>query len=158
VQPSATAPAAAAAAAAAGGDQWMEMTRDLELATLCEHHLLPFHGAVHVAYVHSGGGGGGGGDSPQPAPTPLPRSALQAIVTRHGRRLQVQERLTRDIARDVQAATARGLSRGSQSSTCLRLISAVLKPLCYHRSDHVNCRVSLESSEINVNTVASPSS
>ena len=100
----------------------VEMERDLELATLCEHHLLPFHGAVHVAYVLPTGQVMGQGqgqvmgqvqsgddddddDGGRPRRGPLPRSVLQEIVHRHGRRLQVQERLTRDIARDVAAAT-----------------------------------------------------
>ena len=70
--------------------------RDLELATLCEHHLLPFHGAVHVEYALGGG---------HEKSRPLSRLETQQIVTRHGRRFQVQERLTRDIARDVLAMT-----------------------------------------------------
>ena len=66
--------------------------RDLELATLCEHHLLPFHGAVHVAYLADA------------ATKPLTRAEAQRAVARHGRRFQVQERLTR---------TSRGTSRRS---------------------------------------------
>ena len=67
--------------------------RDLELATLCEHHLLPFHGAVHVAYAADA------------RTKPLSRAAAQRAVARRGHRFQVQERLTRDIARDVAALT-----------------------------------------------------
>ena len=100
-------PTAAAAAKSEGtGVGCVEMERDLELATLCEHHLLPFHGAVHVAYVLPTGQVQSGDDNDGDRPRgPLPRSVLQEIVHRHGRRLQVQERLTRDIARDVAAAT-----------------------------------------------------
>ena len=64
--------------------------RDLELATLCEHHLLPFHGAVHVSYAVSG------------TTRQLTRGELQRIVTTHGRRLQVQERLTRQVCEALQ--------------------------------------------------------
>jgi len=127
--------AAPAAAAAAGGQQmvgtkvdWeMEMERDLELATLCEHHLLPFHGAVHVAYVLGGGGSDG---TPTPRPRlPLPRAALQEIVLRHARRLQVQERLTRDIARDVAAATgAAGVMVAVRASHLCMIARGVEKP------------------------------
>ena len=92
----------AAAAAGAGpgaggagimGQQHMEVVRDLELATLCEHHLLPFHGAVHVSYIRPDAPAADPADSADPAgapppPLPLPRAVLQSIVTRHGRRLQ----------------------------------------------------------------------
>ena len=65
---------------------------DLHMSTVCEHHLLPFHGTVSVAYCSS-------------STTPLSRDVLQAIVSRHSRRLQVQERLTRDVAEEVYALT-----------------------------------------------------
>lgn len=67
---------------------------DLHMSTVCEHHLLPFHGTVSVAYC-----------SPSASSTPLSRDVLQAIVSRHSRRLQVQERLTRDVAEEVNALT-----------------------------------------------------
>ena len=62
------------------------------MSTVCEHHLLPFHGTVSVAYCST------------PAVT-LSRDTLQALVSRHSRRLQVQERLTRDVAEEVYALT-----------------------------------------------------
>ena len=90
---------------ATDGSFEMVVERDLELATLCEHHLLPFHGAVHVAYLRPASGGSGSASG-----SGLAREALQRVVTKHGRRFQVQERLTRDIARDVIAAFgARGV-------------------------------------------------
>ena len=67
---------------------------DLHMSTVCEHHLLPFHGTVSVAYC-----------SASASSTPLSRDVLQAIVSRHSRRLQVQERLTRDVAEEVNALT-----------------------------------------------------
>ncbi|XP_052170229.1 GTP cyclohydrolase 1-like [Diospyros lotus] len=52
----------------------------------CEHHLLPFHGVVHVGHMCTHGVG------------PIGKSLLQSIVHFHGFKLQVQERLTRQIA------------------------------------------------------------
>jgi len=66
---------------------------DLHMSTVCEHHLLPFHGTVSVSYCASG------------TFAPLSRGTLQALVSRHSRRLQVQERLTRDVAEEVYALT-----------------------------------------------------
>jgi GTP cyclohydrolase I len=109
----------------------MVVERDLELATLCEHHLLPFHGAVHVAYLRPASGLGSG---PAPGSGPaagsgLTRAALQRIVTTHGRRLQVQERLTRDIARDVRAASgARGVMVAVRASHLCMIARGVEKP------------------------------
>ena len=70
------------------------VVRDLHMSTVCEHHLLPFHGTVSVAYAL-------GPDSSRA----LSRDTLQALVTRHSRRLQVQERLTRDVAEEVSKLT-----------------------------------------------------
>ena len=92
-----------------------ELGRDLELATLCEHHLLPFHGAVHVATTGSR--------------KDVSRAMLQKIVTMHGRRLQVQERLTRDIARDVAAATgASGVMVARRAAHLCMIARGVEKP------------------------------
>jgi GTP cyclohydrolase I len=70
------------------------VVRDLHMSTVCEHHLLPFHGTVSVGYAL-------GPDSLRA----LSRDTLQALVTRHSRRLQVQERLTRDVAEEVSTLT-----------------------------------------------------
>ncbi|CAL6375759.1 unnamed protein product [Bathycoccus prasinos] len=67
----------------------LTIERDLLLTTTCEHHLLPFHGVVHVAYWHSPGHA-------------LDRKLVQAIVSRQGSRLQVQERLTSNLADDFE--------------------------------------------------------
>ena len=91
--------------------------RDLELATLCEHHLLPFHGAVHVAYAADA------------RTKPLSRAAAQRAVARHGHRFQVQERLTRDIARDVAALTgAPGVMVAVRASHLCMIARGVEKP------------------------------
>lgn len=68
----------------------MVLVRDIELYSMCEHHMLPFFGKVHVAYIPDGHIVG--------------LSKLPRIVDVFARRLQVQERLTEQIAEAVEEA------------------------------------------------------
>ena len=66
----------------------MVVVRDIEFFSLCEHHMLPFYGKMHVAYL--------------PKAKVIGLSKIPRIVDAFARRLQIQERLTQQVAQTIQ--------------------------------------------------------
>lgn len=110
----------------------MIVVRDIELYSLCEHHLLPFFGRCHIGYITRG--------------KVLGVSKLARVVDAYARRLQVQERLTNQIARAVMdSVNAEGVGvviearhlcmmmRGVEKQNSLMTTSSVLGS--FHSSD-----------------------
>ncbi len=69
----------------------MIISRDIELYSLCEHHILPFFGVCHIGYVARD--------------KVVGLSKLSRIVDYYARRLQIQERLTQQIAQEIMDVT-----------------------------------------------------
>lgn len=66
----------------------MIVLKDIDFFSTCEHHMLPFWGKAHVAYI--------------PNKKVVGISKLARLVEMHARRMQIQERMTADIANDIQ--------------------------------------------------------
>ena len=103
----------------------MVIARDIEVYSLCEHHILPFYGRCHIGYVSNG--------------KVLGVSKLARIMEVYARRLQIQERLTQQIAQEVMdAVDAQGVGvvmecrhlcmmmRGVEKQNSVMTTSAVL--------------------------------
>jgi len=68
----------------------MVVVKDIEFFSMCEHHMLPFFGKMHVAYL--------------PRTKVIGLSKIPRIVDAFARRLQIQERLTQEVAQSIQEA------------------------------------------------------
>jgi GTP cyclohydrolase I len=71
------------------------IAKDIQFYSMCEHHMLPFFGKIHIAYIPDGKVFG--------------ISKLARLVEKYSRRMQIQERLTEEIAEEIDKSGARGI-------------------------------------------------
>jgi GTP cyclohydrolase I len=84
------------------------VVREIQFYSMCEHHMLPFFGKVHVAYIPNGKVFG--------------ISKLVRLVEKYGKRLQIQERLTKQVADELQNMGVRGaLVLAEGDHMCMRM-------------------------------------
>ena len=70
------------------------IAKDIQFYSMCEHHMLPFYGKIHIAYIPSGKVFG--------------ISKLARLVEKYSRRMQIQERLTKNIADEIMGMGVKG--------------------------------------------------
>jgi GTP cyclohydrolase I len=84
------------------------IARDIQFYSMCEHHMLPFFGKIHIAYVPSGKVFG--------------ISKLARLVEKYSRRLQIQERLTKEIADEIMRMGVKGVMVVAEGEhLCMRM-------------------------------------
>jgi len=97
------------------GHNEMVLVRDINFFSMCEHHMLPFMGRAHVAYI--------------PNQKVVGLSKLARIVDMYARRMQVQERLTSQVANALQEAlNPRGVAVVLEASHMCMVMRGVQKP------------------------------